>query len=120
VTVPEAARVPWHLNFSNWFILAGVIGALVIGWLALGQPGTALKDGAYGCKTPPQGGVSIGGPGATVEAGKVVDAWEFDIVTGIQTSVPFDDVERRDSAMFTMTSVAEGGYEYLFECRFSG
>lgn len=116
---PSASdKLPWHLNFSNWFILAGVIGACLLGWFALGQPGAPLKDGDYGCRTPAQGGVSIPGPGATVVNGEVVDAWDFDFATGMTSSVPFRNPERKNPDTFTMTSVALGGYQYEFKCTY--
>lgn len=116
---PANDELPWYLNFSNWFILAGIIGACLLWWFAQGQPGLPLKDGDYGCRTPTQGGFSIPGPGATVVNGKVVAAWDFDFATGTTSSVPFSNAERRDPNSFTMISVALGGYQYEFECTYS-
>lgn len=42
-------KLPWYLNFSNWFIVLGVGGALVFAWFALGSPGTGPNPGDYSC-----------------------------------------------------------------------
>ncbi len=115
----DSNRLPGHLNPANWFILIGVIVTVGMVWFLMGQPGAALKDGSYGCKTPPQSGISIGGPAATVLDGEVVDAWDFDMATGLSASVPYRNVERVNADSFTMTSVATGGHEFEFDCTFS-
>lgn len=115
VSQSTSVKLPWHLNSTNWFILAGIIGTCVFGWFAAGQPGVPLKDGDYGCSA--QNG-AIPGPGATVVNGRVVDAWDFDSSTGATPSVPFRNPERKNPGMFTMTSVGPGGHRYEFECTY--
>lgn len=108
-----AERNPTN-TIANWFIGFGVVGALALAWFAIGQPGVALADGDYGCWTG--GTYRSPGPGATVKDGEVVEAWHFDISTGVQTSVPFSDVQRVDANKFTMTSEDFRGVVEKFEC----
>jgi hypothetical protein len=93
-------------NFTGWFIAAGVVTAVVLGWIAMGQPGRPLQDGNYGCSA---GALAVGGgPGATVQGGKVVDVWDFSMRTGERTSLRFQDAERTGPKKFSVTSEVPG------------
>jgi hypothetical protein len=90
------------VDFAKWFIAVGVVGAVVIGWFAMGQTGRPLKDGDYGCSAGP---LAVGGgPGATVENGEVVDVWKFNMNTGKTVSLRWSDAQRKSPTEFTVTS----------------
>jgi hypothetical protein len=90
------------IDLSKWYIAIGVVVAVVVGWFAMGQPGRPLKDGDYGCSA---GTLAVGGgPGATVENGKVVDVWDFSMRTGEKTSLTWSSAERKSPTEFSVTS----------------
>lgn len=90
-------------SLQNWFIGVGVVVALIVGWLAMGQPGKSLQDGDYGCSSA-SASIIGGGPGATVENGEVVDVWSFDMNTGTKTSLRWSDPNRKGPKEFSVTS----------------
>lgn len=82
-------RLPWYLDFTKLFIAAGVIGALLLGWFAMGQPGVSPKDGDYACllassyerreQSERQGGAFVYDPledqfGVTLKNGSIAEA----------------------------------------------
>lgn len=102
----DSSKPAAHANPINWFIGIGVVVTAVSIWFTSGQPGIPLHDGDYGCSAGALAvGVAVGaGPGATVEDGKVVDVWNFDMRTGRKTSLRWRDAERMDPKKFSVTS----------------
>lgn len=90
------------VDFTNWFIGIGVIATIVAIWFANGQPGRPLTDGDYGCSAGTL--LTQGGPGATVQDGKVVDVWDFDMRTGARRSLSWGSAERKGPNEFRVTS----------------
>lgn len=92
-------------NPQAWFIGIGLAVAAIGGWFALGQPGASLEDGDYGCEPIGQTLITAG-PGATVDAGEVIDVWDFDMRTGERTSLPWSNAERRSPTEFTIRAAS--------------
>lgn len=89
-------------DLQVWFIGIGLLVASLFTWFALGQPGTSLQDGDYGCSAGPE--VIGGGPGATVKNGEVIDVWDFDMSTGEKISLRWSNPTREHSKEFSVTS----------------
>lgn len=114
----------FHNRFVNRIIGSCAAIAVVffgILWVASGGvntlPNAALRDGDWGCKTGESPG-ALGGPGLTVEDDEVVDAWDFDVSTGTQTSIPFSNVKKVSAVKLTLDSVWLTGKPSNFVCVF--
>lgn len=87
----------------------GVIATVVtfggLFWWAEGMPGVSIKDGDYTCTQEVVAGVpAMGGPGATVHGGELVDVWDFNMTSGQKSSLEWSDFDRSTPTEFTVVS----------------
>ena len=98
-----STRVDKPVDLAKWFIGISVVVFLVFGWFSMGQPGTPLVDGDYGCWQD-ESHLGLPGPGVTVQGGEVVDVWNFDMRDGSKTSLHWSDPKRLSRKKLTLTS----------------
>jgi hypothetical protein len=103
VSSTDDYAVVFHRRITTAFIAFGVAVGAGLLWLANGQPGVALRDGDYGCRSD-DSALGRPGPGVTVENGKVVDVWDFNLRTGEKASLDWSNAKRESPKKVTVTS----------------
>jgi hypothetical protein len=100
-------KLPWYLNFTNWFIIAGVVGGAILLWGANGWAGIPLKDGNYTCETAANGGLGdLAGfnPSVTVADGQPVSVTYRDLASGTDVEGTYSSFKRTSPDSLTIVS----------------